>query len=294
MVICNVPESESTWLCRFRLIPDQWLCESRARILDARIPTRASEHRALVTEQHHFFMVDAGTNATRSTTSKLQPKGHVTTCAKVVASMRSTTQYLHSAAATKLFPTVFPKVQEYDWYCPPAHGMNLHGNGGSHRHNGGWLASDQAYLPIFGGKQFLFDREDAPIAGKIKRQPGNHRRVVTQTGSPGRQRPQSTMRARGEAAWPSPTSLFWSWRHSRVRGASTSISASNPSCRKLRPGSLSCRSVAGRACAPLELPVAYPKDPADRIIGATALVEGLSLLTADREIRRSKALRTIW
>ena len=82
--------------------------------------------------------------------------------------MRSTTQYLHSAAATRLFPTVFPEVQEYDWYCPPAHGMNLHGDGGSHRHNGGWLASDQTYLPIFGGKQFLFDREGAPIAGKIE------------------------------------------------------------------------------------------------------------------------------
>lgn len=38
----------------------------------------------------------------------------------------------------------------------------------------------------------------------------------------------------------------------------------------------------------------YPRDPADRIIGATALAEGLSLLTADREIRRSKALTTIW
>jgi hypothetical protein len=38
----------------------------------------------------------------------------------------------------------------------------------------------------------------------------------------------------------------------------------------------------------------YPKDPADRIIGATALVEGLFLLTADRGIRRSKAVRTIW
>jgi PIN domain nuclease of toxin-antitoxin system len=51
----------------------------------------------------------------------------------------------------------------------------------------------------------------------------------------------------------------------------------------------------GRACArALELPPAYPKDSADRIIGATALVEGLSLLTADREIRRSKAVHTIW
>jgi PIN domain nuclease of toxin-antitoxin system len=53
--------------------------------------------------------------------------------------------------------------------------------------------------------------------------------------------------------------------------------------------------ITGRACArAMELPAAYPKDPADRIIGATALVEGLSLLTADREIRQSKAVQTIW
>jgi PIN domain nuclease of toxin-antitoxin system len=53
--------------------------------------------------------------------------------------------------------------------------------------------------------------------------------------------------------------------------------------------------ISGRACVrAIGFPAAYPKDPADRIIGATALVEGLSLLTADREIRRSKALQTIW
>ncbi len=53
--------------------------------------------------------------------------------------------------------------------------------------------------------------------------------------------------------------------------------------------------ISGRACVRvLGLPTTYPKDPADRIIGATALVEGLSLLTADREIRRSRALHTIW
>jgi PIN domain nuclease of toxin-antitoxin system len=53
--------------------------------------------------------------------------------------------------------------------------------------------------------------------------------------------------------------------------------------------------ISGRACVrALGLPAAYPKDPADRIIGATALVEGLSLLTADRGIRRSRALHTIW
>jgi PIN domain nuclease of toxin-antitoxin system len=44
----------------------------------------------------------------------------------------------------------------------------------------------------------------------------------------------------------------------------------------------------------LSLPARYPKDPADRIIGATALVEGIPLITADREIRKSGVLLTIW
>jgi len=43
-----------------------------------------------------------------------------------------------------------------------------------------------------------------------------------------------------------------------------------------------------------DLPAGYPKDPADRIIGATALVEGLALVTADRGIRDSRAFPTIW
>jgi PIN domain nuclease of toxin-antitoxin system len=41
-------------------------------------------------------------------------------------------------------------------------------------------------------------------------------------------------------------------------------------------------------------PATFPKDPADRMIVATALVEGLSLITADREISRSKLVPTIW
>ena len=53
--------------------------------------------------------------------------------------------------------------------------------------------------------------------------------------------------------------------------------------------------ITGRVCVrALALPPAYPHDPADRIIGATALVEGVPLLTADREIQQSKAVRTIW
>ena len=53
--------------------------------------------------------------------------------------------------------------------------------------------------------------------------------------------------------------------------------------------------ISGRACVRvLGLPASYPKDPADRIVAATALVEGLSVLTADRAIRRSRAVATIW
>ena len=42
------------------------------------------------------------------------------------------------------------------------------------------------------------------------------------------------------------------------------------------------------------LPASYPKDPADRLIGATALIEDLPLVTADTAIRKSKAVPTIW
>jgi PIN domain nuclease of toxin-antitoxin system len=53
--------------------------------------------------------------------------------------------------------------------------------------------------------------------------------------------------------------------------------------------------ITARICVrAVSLPAAYPKDPADRIIGATALVEGVPLITADDGICRSNALRTIW
>jgi PIN domain nuclease of toxin-antitoxin system len=53
--------------------------------------------------------------------------------------------------------------------------------------------------------------------------------------------------------------------------------------------------ITGRICVQaFEFPASYPKDPADRVIGATAVIEGLSLVTADQAIRRSKAVPTIW
>jgi PIN domain nuclease of toxin-antitoxin system len=38
----------------------------------------------------------------------------------------------------------------------------------------------------------------------------------------------------------------------------------------------------------------YPRDPADRLIGATARAEGLLLVTRDEKMRGSPLLKTIW
>jgi len=38
----------------------------------------------------------------------------------------------------------------------------------------------------------------------------------------------------------------------------------------------------------------FPPDPADRLIAATARVHDLTLITSDRPIRESRAVRTLW
>ena len=43
-----------------------------------------------------------------------------------------------------------------------------------------------------------------------------------------------------------------------------------------------------------QFPNDYPRDPADRLIGATARAEGLLLVTRDEAIRRSNLLKTMW
>jgi PIN domain nuclease of toxin-antitoxin system len=44
----------------------------------------------------------------------------------------------------------------------------------------------------------------------------------------------------------------------------------------------------------VQLPPEYPNDPMDRLIGATAVVHGLPLITADERLRKSKVVETIW
>jgi len=43
-----------------------------------------------------------------------------------------------------------------------------------------------------------------------------------------------------------------------------------------------------------QFPESYPRDPADRIIGATARSEGIALVTQDEGMRHSPLLKTIW
>ena len=38
----------------------------------------------------------------------------------------------------------------------------------------------------------------------------------------------------------------------------------------------------------------YPKDPADRLIGATAMAAGMPLVTRDERIRKHPRLKTVW
>ncbi|MGA8501460.1 MAG: type II toxin-antitoxin system VapC family toxin [Candidatus Sulfotelmatobacter sp.] len=48
------------------------------------------------------------------------------------------------------------------------------------------------------------------------------------------------------------------------------------------------------AALAVRLPDEFPKDPADRLIAATAIVEGMPLVTADARIQRSKVVETVW
>jgi PIN domain nuclease of toxin-antitoxin system len=48
------------------------------------------------------------------------------------------------------------------------------------------------------------------------------------------------------------------------------------------------------AALAVRLPAEFPKDPADRLIAATAMVEGMTLVTADTRIRQSKVVETLW
>jgi len=48
------------------------------------------------------------------------------------------------------------------------------------------------------------------------------------------------------------------------------------------------------ALAAVALPASFPRDPADRIIAATAISLGVELITKDTRLRGQPGLRTVW
>lgn len=83
------------------------------------------------------------------------------------------------------------------------------------------------------------------------------------------------------------STLFWK----KQIGLSTSVESFLSEVEK----TFTVLPITGRICVHASgLPPNYPKDPGDRIIGATAIAEGLTLVTADAQIRKSHAVTTVW
>jgi PIN domain nuclease of toxin-antitoxin system len=84
--------------------------------------------------------------------------------------------------------------------------------------------------------------------------------------------------------------LAWLAQHGRimVMGSVESFVRETAARVILRPATPEIAALA------VGLPDPFPKDPADRLIASTAVVEGMSLVTADMRIRQSKVVATVW
>ena len=84
--------------------------------------------------------------------------------------------------------------------------------------------------------------------------------------------------------------IAWLAQHHRieVKGSVESFVRETVARVILRPATPEIAALAVR------LPDPFPKDPSDRLIAATAMVEGIPLVTADMRIRRSKVVETVW
>jgi PIN domain nuclease of toxin-antitoxin system len=84
--------------------------------------------------------------------------------------------------------------------------------------------------------------------------------------------------------------LGWLVTHGRVQmpGTPESILEKASSRTAVLPVSSKIAALAN------QFPMDFPSDPCDRLIGATALAEGMTLITKDERIRACKLLRTVW
>ena len=79
-----------------------------------------------------------------------------------------------------------------------------------------------------------------------------------------------------------------------ARGRIQGYGTVEDSVRLLTQGVIVKPITAAIAAIASEFPSQYPRDPADRLIGATAKAEGVPLLTRDEKLRRLSMLQTIW
>ena len=79
-----------------------------------------------------------------------------------------------------------------------------------------------------------------------------------------------------------------------ARGRIQGYGTVDDSVRLLTQGVIVKPITAGIAAIASQFPQGYPRDPADRLIGATAKAEGIPLLTRDERLRADPLLQTIW
>jgi PIN domain nuclease of toxin-antitoxin system len=84
--------------------------------------------------------------------------------------------------------------------------------------------------------------------------------------------------------------LAWLAEHQRILYAGSVESFVRETISRVVVKSLSPEIVAVAA----HMPDNYPKDPSDRLIGSTAIVSGMPLVTADEKIRSSGIVECVW
>jgi PIN domain nuclease of toxin-antitoxin system len=84
--------------------------------------------------------------------------------------------------------------------------------------------------------------------------------------------------------------LAWLAEHQRILYSGSVESFVRETISRVVVKSLSPEIVAVAA----HLPDNYPKDASDRLIGSTAIVSGMPLVTADEKIRSSGIVESIW
>ena len=105
---------------------------------------------------------------------------------------------------------------------------------------------------------------------------------------------QAIRRARREGGLAIASITLWELALLVARGRIQSYGTIEDSVRLLTEGVIIRPLLPEIAAFAAQFGPDYPSDPADRLIGATARIEGLPLVTHDERIRRSPLLKTIW